>query len=51
MLHALSPNSRTDRPISHSEAGGLSTVIALAESREPKNHAFQDCDPAWAAAE
>jgi len=35
MLHELSPNSRTDRPISHSEAGGLSTVIALPASSEP----------------
>ncbi len=31
----LSPNSRTDRAITHSEAGGLSTVIALPASSEP----------------
>ena len=29
--------------ITHSEAGGLSTVIALAESSEPKKNAFQLC--------
>ena len=50
-LQALSPNSRTDRPITHSAAGGLSTVMKLDESLEPKNSAFQLCDPAWAAAE
>ena len=41
MLHELSPNSRTDRPIIHSDAGVLSTVIAPAASEEPKNNAFQ----------
>ncbi|CAM5392886.1 hypothetical protein SVIOM74S_10380 [Streptomyces violarus] len=38
----LRPNSRTDRAIGHSAAGGLSTVMALAASSEPKNKAFQD---------
>ena len=51
MLQELSPKSRTDRPITHSDAGGLSTVMALAASEEPKNQAVQSCDPAWAAAE
>src|SRR5438876_1201489 len=51
MLHELSPNMRTDRPVTHSAAGVLSTVIELAASEEPKNHAFQLCEPAWAAAE
>ncbi len=51
MLHDDRPNSRTDRPMTHSEAGGLSTVMKLAASLAPKNHAFHDCDPAWAAAE
>ena len=51
MLQELSPNSRTDRPITHSAAGGLSTVMALPPSRAPKNQAFQEVEPAWAAAE
>ena len=51
MLHELRPKMRTDRPMIHSEAGGLSTVIALAASEDPKNHAFQLCEPACAAAE
>ena len=50
-LQELSPKIRTDRPITHSDAGGLSTVMALAASEEPKNQAAQSCDPAWAAAE
>ena len=37
--------------MTHSAAGGLSTVMKLAASLEPKNSAFQLCDPAWAAAE
>ena len=51
MLQALSPNSRTDSAITHSEAGVLSTVIELAASDEPKKNAFQLTEPAWAAAE
>ena len=51
MLHELRPKMRTDRPMIHNEAGGLSTVIALAASDEPKNQAFQLCEPACAAAE
>ncbi len=51
MLHELRPNARTDRPMIQSDAGGLSTVIELAASNDPKNHAFQLCDPACAAAE
>jgi hypothetical protein len=35
----------------HSAAGGLSTVIELAASEDPKNIAFQLAEPAWAAAE
>jgi hypothetical protein len=49
-LQLLSPNSRTDRPITQSAAGGLSTVIEPAASDAPKNHADQLCPPAWAAA-
>ncbi|CAM3126305.1 hypothetical protein RHDE110596_17940 [Prescottella defluvii] len=50
MLHAFSPNARTDNAISHSDAGGLSTVIELAASDEPKKNAFHDTEPACAAA-
>ncbi len=35
MLQALSPKSRTERSITQSEAGGLSTVIELPASDEP----------------
>src|SRR5690606_23329613 len=35
MLHELRPNSRTDSPITHSDAGGLSTVIEPAASEAP----------------
>ena len=34
-LPELRPNSRTDRAIGHSDIGGLSTVMKLAESEEP----------------
>ena len=51
MLHDESPKTRTDRAIAHSAIGGLSTVIELAASEEPKKNAFHDSDPAWAAAE
>jgi hypothetical protein len=42
---------RTDRPVTHSAAGVLSTVMAFAASDEPKNQASQLRAPAWAAAE
>ena len=51
MLHELSPNSRTDKAMIHSDAGGLSTVIELAASEEPKKKAFQFREPACTAAE
>ena len=51
MLHELSPKIRTDRPLIQSAAGVLSTVIELAASEEPKNQAFQLCEPACEAAE
>src|SRR3954469_2339374 len=35
------PNARADRPMSHSDSGGLSTVMKLPGSSEPKNIAFQ----------
>jgi hypothetical protein len=49
-LHDESPKIRIERAITHSEAGVLSTVMELAASEEPKNKAFQDWEPAWAAA-
>ncbi len=49
--HELRPNTRTDNAISHSDAGGLSTVIEFAASDEPKKNAFQLAEPACAAAE
>ncbi len=45
------PKIRTDRAIGHRVAGGLSTVMAFAESSEPKKNAFQLWLPAWTAAE
>ncbi len=51
MLHELRPNSLTDSAISQMAAGGLSTVMLLPPSREPKNHATQFSEPACAAAE
>ncbi len=50
MLQLDSPNSRTERPVTHSAAGVLSTVIAFAASDEPKNQAVQLWLPACAAA-
>ena len=47
----LRPNRRTDRPITIVASGGLSTVMKLAGSTDPKNHADQLCDAAHAAPE
>lgn len=47
----LSPKTRTDRAMGHRVAGGLSTVMALAASSEPKKNAFQLRLPACTAAE
>ena len=47
----LKPKTRPDSPMTHSDAGGLSTVMKLDESSAPKNHAFQLSVPAWTAAE
>ena len=44
------PKMRTDSPVTHSDAGGLSTVMKFDGSSAPKNHAFQLSDPAHAAA-
>ena len=46
----FSPNSRIDRPMTHSEAGVLSTVMEFPASSEPKNQAFQLVEPVCAAA-
>ena len=51
IANELSPRSRTDRAMTHSEAGGLSTVMELPASEEPKKNAFQLSLPAWTAAE
>jgi hypothetical protein len=51
MEKELRPNARTERAISHMDAGGLSTVIALPESREPHRKDSQFTEPACAAAE
>ena len=51
MLKEESPKIRMDSAITHSEAGGLSTVMAFAASNDPKKKAFQLDDPAWTAAE
>ena len=47
----LSPNSRTERPITIVASGGLSTVMKFAGSMEPMNHADQLCEAAHAAPE
>ncbi len=51
IAHEFRPKTRTDSSIGHSEAGGLSTVMALPASSEPKKNAFHDLLPAWTAAE
>ena len=50
MLNEEKPSARADRPMSHSDSGGLSTVMKLPGSIEPKNQAFQLSLPARAAA-
>ncbi len=41
MLQLENPNTRPDSACSHSAAGGLSTVMKLPGSIEPKKNAFQ----------
>jgi hypothetical protein len=41
----LTPNTRADNAVIHSEAGVLSTLIELAASDDPKKNAFQLADP------
>ncbi len=50
MLALLKPNNRPESAITHSDAGGLSTVMKLEESSEPKKNAFQLLVAAWTAA-
>ena len=51
MLHELTPKIRAESSMTHRAAGGLSTVMKLAASEEPKKNAFQLLVPAWTAAE
>ena len=51
MLHELTPKIRAEISISHSDAGGLSTVMKFDESDDPKKKAFQLFVPACTAAE
>ena len=46
MLQLLKPKIRPDSPITQSAAGGLSTVMELPASSDPKNQAFQLLVPA-----
>src|ERR1700722_14942841 len=50
MLALLKPKIRPDSSITHSDAGGLSTVMKFDESSEPKKNAFQLLVPACTAA-
>ncbi len=50
MDSVLNPKILPDKAITHSAAGGLSTVIALPASIEPNSNAFQLCVPACTAA-
>ena len=50
MLALENPKIRADSAITHSDAGGLSTVMKFDESSEPKKNAFQLFVPAWTAA-
>ena len=51
MLHELRPKIRAEISIGQRNAGGLSTVMKLDESEDPKNMAFQLLVPACTAAE
>ena len=50
MLKELKPKILPDSSMTHSDAGGLSTVMKFDESRDPKKKAFQLLVPAWTAA-
>ena len=49
--HEFTPKIRAESSMTHSDAGGLSTVMKLDESSEPNRNAFQLFVPAWTAAE
>ncbi len=51
IANELRPSSLTDSAITQREAGGLSTVIELPASEEPKKKASRLAEPAWTAAE
>ena len=51
MLQAFTPKTRAESSITHSDAGGLSTVMKFDASEEPKKNAFQLFEPACTAAE
>ncbi|WP_236082143.1 hypothetical protein [Acidipropionibacterium jensenii] len=51
MAQELTPKMRTEMPMIHRNAGGLSTVMKFAASEDPKNSAFHDWEAACAAAE
>ncbi len=51
IAHEFRPKIRTESSIGHRKAEGLSTVIALPASSEPKKNAFQLFEPACTAAE
>ncbi len=51
MAHELTPKTRADSSMAHSEAGGLSTVMKFDASDDPKKNAFQLFVPACTAAE
>ena len=50
MLQLEKPKIRPDSAMTHSDAGGLSTVMKFDESIEPKKNAFQLLVPACTAA-
>jgi hypothetical protein len=50
-VQALTPKTRAASTEGHSAAGGLSTVMKLDASEDPKNIAFQLLVPACTAAE
>jgi hypothetical protein len=50
MAKELKPRIRVKSTITHSDAGGLSTVIEFPESSDPNSHAFHDSVPDLTAA-
>ena len=50
MLQLPKPKTRAESSITHSDPGGLSTVMKLDASSDPKKNAFQLFVPACTAA-